>query len=42
MKERAEVRKPRYETPKVVTYDREELSKLVGPIKGYIVGSEQQ
>jgi hypothetical protein len=32
MKERVE--KPTYETPKVVTFDKEKLSKLVGPVKG--------
>lgn len=36
MKERVEVSKPTYETPKVVTYDREKLSKLVGPVMGRI------
>jgi hypothetical protein len=36
MKERVEVSKPRYEAPKVVTYDREKLLKLVGPVKGVI------
>jgi hypothetical protein len=40
MKERVEVPKPRYETPKIVTYDREKLSKLVGPVKGFIIGSQ--
>ena len=42
MKERAEVSKeatPRYETPTIVTYDREKLLKLVGPIKGRILYS---
>lgn len=34
MKERSVVSKPTYEAPKVVTYDREKLSKLVGPVKG--------
>jgi len=42
MEERAEVSKeatPRYETPKIVTYDKEKLLKLVGPIKGRILYS---
>jgi hypothetical protein len=43
MKEKAEVSKeatPRYETPKIVTYDKEKLLKLVGPVKGFIIQSE--
>ena len=39
MKEKVEASKPRYEAPKVVTYDREKLLKLVGPIKGRILYS---
>lgn len=35
MKVRAE--KPTYETPKVVTFDKEGLSKLAGPVKGALV-----
>jgi hypothetical protein len=42
MKERVEVSKPKYETPRIVTYGKEELSKLVGPVKGYIVGTPQE
>ena len=42
MKEKTEVTKkatPKYKTPRIVTYDKEELSKLVGTVKGFIEAS---